>query len=212
MFGVATAAYQIEGGWNEDGKGEQIWDTWIHNNPSIVADGSTGDIASDSYHKYKEDVVCMKEVGVNYYRFSIAWARILPTGRTDKINQAGINYYLNLLKELKDNNIEAMVTLYHWDIPTALQDIGGWTNPEIVDIFAEFAQLCYELFGSYVQTWVTINEPKQICHGGYANAGYAPGIDSPGVDEYKCARNVLLAHAKAWHIYDREFRATQNGI
>ncbi|XP_018576585.1 myrosinase 1 [Anoplophora glabripennis] len=211
VFGVATASYQIEGGWNEDGKGEQIWDTWIHNNPGIVADGSTGDVASDSYHKYKEDVACMKEVGVQYYRLSISWARILPTGRIDKVNQAGVNYYLNVLKELKANGIEAMVTLYHWDLPTALQDIGGWTNPEIVEVFADFARLSYGLFGDYVQTWVTINEPKQICHGGYANAGYAPGIDSKGVGEYSCARNILLAHARGWHIYDQEFRSKQNG-
>ncbi|KAJ8923929.1 hypothetical protein NQ315_006705 [Exocentrus adspersus] len=215
LFGVATAAYQIEGGWDEDGKGEQIWDTWIHSNPKIVADGSTGDVASDSYHKYKEDVACMTEVGVHYYRFSIAWARILPNGRTNKVNKAGIDYYLNLLKELKANGIEAMVTLYHWDLPTALHNIGGWTNPEVVHLFAEYAQLCYELFGDYVKTWVTINEPKQICHGGYAydgsEPGYAPGINSAGIGEYLCARHVLLAHAKAWHIYDTEFRSTQNG-
>ncbi|KAG5873669.1 hypothetical protein JTB14_013335 [Gonioctena quinquepunctata] len=206
--GVATAAYQIEGAWNLDGKGDQIWDTYIHEKPDRVADLSTGDVASDSYHRYKEDVACMKEVGVDYYRFSIAWARILPDGTLNNINQAGIDYYVKLFEELQANGIESMVTLYHWDIPTALEKQGGWLNPKVVDWFVDYARLCYKLFGKYVKTWVTINEPKQICHGGYGGYDYAPGLESHGIGEYICARHVLLAHAKAWRVFDTEFRAT----
>ncbi|KAJ8955844.1 hypothetical protein NQ318_005389 [Aromia moschata] len=211
MFGLATAAHQIEGAWNEDGKGEQIWDTWIHEHPNVVFDGSNGDVAVDSYHKYMDDIACLKEVGVQYYRLSISWARILPNGRNSNVNKPGIDYYLNVLRALKDAGIQAMVTLYHWDLPTALQNDGGWTNPEIVDLFGDYARLCYQLFGEYVQMWNTINEPKQICHGGYGIGAYAPGILSPGVDEYKCSKYVLLAHARAWRIYNDEFRSTQNG-
>ncbi|KAG5891685.1 hypothetical protein JTB14_020102 [Gonioctena quinquepunctata] len=206
--GVATAAYQIEGAWDLDGKGEQVWDTFVHEHPERIAGRATGDVASDSYHRYKEDVACMKEVGVNYYRFSIAWSRILPNGTIDNINSAGIDYYLRLLKELESNGIEAMVTLYHWDIPTNLEKQGGWLNPKVVDWFEDYARLCYKVFGPYVKSWVTINEPKQICHNGYGNGGFAPGIASPGVGEYICARHVLLAHAKAWRVFDTEFRAS----
>lgn len=156
-------------------------------------------------------MACMKEVGVDFYRLSIAWARILPNGRTNKVNLPGVAYYTNLFKELKANGIKAMVTLYHWDVPTALQDLGGWTNPLIVDLFADYARLCYELFGEYVDTWITINEPKQICHSGYGAGGFAPDVVSPGIGEYICARNVLLAHAKAWHIYNDEFKSRYNG-
>ncbi|XP_023019417.2 cytosolic beta-glucosidase [Leptinotarsa decemlineata] len=205
--GVATAAYQIEGAWNLDGKGEQVWDTFIHDNPSRVSDHTNGDVASDSYHFYKQDVAAMKEVGVNYYRFSIAWSRILPDGTLKKINQAGIDYYVNLFEELESKGIQAMVTLHHWDIPTALEKQGGWQNPKVVDWFVDYARLCYEKFGKYVQSWVTINEPKQICHAGYGLGVFAPGVVSPGVGEYLCARHVLLAHAKAWHVFDKEFRS-----
>uniref|UniRef100_A0A0K8TUT8 beta-glucosidase n=1 Tax=Phaedon cochleariae TaxID=80249 RepID=A0A0K8TUT8_PHACE len=206
-FGVATAAYQIEGAWNTDGKGEQVWDTFIHEKPDRVSDRTTGDVASDSYHRYKDDVRCMKEVGVDYYRFSIAWSRILPNGTVDNINTEGVNYYLNVFKELEANGIESMVTLYHWDIPTDLEKQGGWLNPKVVDWFTDYARLCYTLFGKYVKVWVTINEPKQICHSGYGTGGYAPGVVSPGVGEYVCARHVLLAHAKAWRVFDKEFRS-----
>ncbi|XP_018575352.1 myrosinase 1 [Anoplophora glabripennis] len=211
-FGVANAATQIEGGWNEDGKGETIWDYWAHNYPEKIADRSTPDIACDSYHKYKEDVALVKAMGLDYYRLSIAWSRILPTGHPDKINQAGVRYYKNLFAELKEAEVEPMVTLYHWDLPQPLQDeYGGWLNETVVNLFAEYAKICFELFQDDVKMWITINEPKQVCHDGYGTGGAAPGVVSNGVGEYVCAKNILLAHAKAYHVYDDEFRAKNQG-
>ncbi|XP_056637774.1 cytosolic beta-glucosidase-like [Diorhabda sublineata] len=207
-FGVATAAYQIEGAWNLDGKGEQIWDTFFHEHPERSNDGTNGDVATDSYHLYKEDIRCMKEVGVDYYRLSIAWSRLLPDGTIDNVNKNAKNYYTSLFEELRANGIEVMVTLYHWDLPTALEKQGGWLNPQVVDWFTDYATLCYHLYGTYVKDWVTINEPKQICHVGYGDGGYAPGVRSPGVGEYTCARHILLAHAKAWRVFDTQYRPT----
>ncbi|XP_023312165.1 myrosinase 1-like [Anoplophora glabripennis] len=211
-FGVANAAPQIEGGWNEDGKTESIWDHFVHTHPEKIVDRSTLDIACDSYHKYKEDVAMVKAMGLDYYRLSIAWARILPTGYPDKVNQAGVRYYKNLFAELKAVNVEPMVTLYHWDLPQTLEDqLGGWLNETVADLFAEYARLCFELFKDDVKMWITINEPKQVCQAGYGTGYLAPGVVSNGVGEYICARNVILAHAKAYHIYDDEFRATNQG-
>ncbi|KAG5877878.1 hypothetical protein JTB14_028077 [Gonioctena quinquepunctata] len=209
-LGAANAATQIEGAWDTDGKGENIWDHFAHTRPEMIWGGSTPDVACDSYHKYKEDVSLVKQMGLDVYRLSIAWSRILPTGKLDQINELGVQYYKNLLKELKDNGIEAMVTLYHWDLPQPLQDeYGGWLNEAVVDLFADYSRLCFELFGDDVQWWVTINEPKQICNAGYGDGRFAPGIVSRGVGEYVCNKNVLLAHAKAYRIYDEQFRARQ---
>ncbi|KAJ8983484.1 hypothetical protein NQ317_014943 [Molorchus minor] len=211
-FGVANAATQIEGAWDEDGKGETIWDHYAHNFPDKISDHSTPDIAADSYHKYKEDVALVKAMGLDYYRLSIAWSRILPTGYPDEINQKGVDYYTNLLTELKENGIEPMVTLYHWDLPQPLEEeLGGWLNSQTADLFAEYADICFEKFGEYVKVWTTINEPKQVCEAGYGAGYYAPGVYSPGVGDYQCAYNVLLAHAKAYHIYDDNYRETQGG-
>ncbi|XP_018564647.1 myrosinase 1 isoform X2 [Anoplophora glabripennis] len=211
-FGVANAAPQIEGGWIEDGKTESIWDHFAHTHPEMIIDGSTPDIASDSYHKYKEDVALVKAMGLDHYRLSIAWSRILPTGYTDKVNQAGVQYYKNLFAELKAANVEPMVTLYHWDLPQVLEDqLGGWLNETVADLFAEYARLCFELFKDDVKMWITINESKQVCQVGYGMGAYAPGVVSNGIGEYICTKNVILAHAKAYHIYDEEFRATNKG-
>nr|WPM03638.1 glycoside hydrolase family 1 [Phyllotreta armoraciae] len=205
-FGVATASYQIEGAWNIDGKGPQMWDDFFHETPSRAFDGSNGDVAVDSYHLYNEDIRCMKEVGVDYYRLSLSWARILPNGTTDNINQLGVDYYTRVFEALEAKGIKTMVTIYHWDLPSALLARGGWLNPDIVDWFADYAELCYKLFGKYADSWITINEPKQICHGGYGIGAYAPGIVSNGIKDYVCAKYVLLAHAKAWRIYDERYR------
>lgn len=158
-------------------------------------------------------MAALKAVGMQTYRLSVAWARILPTGRINNINAAGVQYYKNLLKELKDNDIEPMVTLYHWDLPQVLQDqLGGWLNESITDLFADYAKVCFKLFGDDVKWWVTINEPKQVCHSGYGAGVWPPNIASYGIGEYVCAKNVLLAHAKAYRIYDKQFRAKQKGI
>ncbi|KAJ8973207.1 hypothetical protein NQ317_018956 [Molorchus minor] len=217
MFGVATAAYQVEGGWNADGKGENIWDYITHKDPTFISTGENADVACDTYNKWKEDVELLKDLGVNHYRFSISWPRVLPTGYANmllinKINEPGIAYYKNLITALKENNIEPVVTLYHWDLPQHLQELGGWPNPKIADYFADYARLAFREFGEDVKYWTTFNEPKQICQFGYGTGLFAPGISTSGVGDYLCVRTVLLAHAKAYHIYDEEFREKQNGL
>jgi beta-glucosidase/6-phospho-beta-glucosidase/beta-galactosidase len=211
-FGVATASYQIEGAWNEDGKSENIWDHICHENPTFVVNQDNGDIACDSYHKYKEDVALLKDIGVDFYRFSISWSRVIPEGVAGSpVNQLGINYYKNLVQELINNGIEPMVTMYHWDLPEALQDLGGWLNPEVIDHYAYYAKTLYEELGDSVKHWMTFNEPKQTCMGGYGDGNMAPGYNFTGLEDYQCTHILLKAHAKAYHIYDEEFRAEQQG-
>ncbi|XP_037297612.1 lactase-phlorizin hydrolase [Manduca sexta] len=211
LFGAATAAYQVEGAWDEDGKSENIWDHLTHQVPSVIWDGSNGDIADDSYHLYKRDVEMMRELGLDFYRFSLSWTRILPTSFPDKINAAGVEYYNNLINEMLKYNILPLVTLYHWDLPQKLMDMGGWTNPHIVDWYTDYARVAFETFGDRVKHWITINEPKEICYMGYGPGLAAPRINGSGYAEYLCSKNLLMAHAKAYHIYDEEFRPKQNG-
>nr|6Z1H_A Chain A, ANCESTRAL RECONSTRUCTED GLYCOSIDASE [synthetic construct]6Z1H_B Chain B, ANCESTRAL RECONSTRUCTED GLYCOSIDASE [synthetic construct]6Z1M_A Chain A, Ancestral reconstructed glycosidase [synthetic construct]6Z1M_B Chain B, Ancestral reconstructed glycosidase [synthetic construct]6Z1M_C Chain C, Ancestral reconstructed glycosidase [synthetic construct] len=205
LWGAATAAYQIEGAANEDGRGPSIWDTFSHT-PGKVHNGDNGDVACDHYHRYKEDVELMKELGLNAYRFSISWPRILPEGE-GKVNQKGLDFYNNLIDELLENGIEPFVTLYHWDLPQALQDKGGWENRETVDAFAEYARVCFERFGDRVKYWITFNEPNV-----FAVLGYLSGVHPPGMKDlkkaFRAAHNLLLAHARAVKAY-REI--SQNG-
>ncbi|CAF4869183.1 unnamed protein product [Pieris macdunnoughi] len=211
IFGASTSSYQIEGGAFDDGKGLSIWDIATHMDPSPIRDQSTGDIATDSYNLYKRDVEIMNEIGLDFYRFSVSWPRVLPGGFSNYINQAGINYYNNLINEMLKNNIVPFLTIYHWDLPQELQKLGGWANPAIVDWFTDYANVLFEHFGDRVKYWMTINEPKQICYEGYGSDKKAPMVNISGVAEYLCAKNVLLAHASAYRLYDEVYRERQNG-
>ncbi|XP_049938862.1 lactase-like protein [Schistocerca serialis cubense] len=148
LLGAATASYQIEGAWIEEGKGESIWDHMLHEHPEYGNNGDNGDVACDSYHKYAEDVQALKDLGVTkVYRFSISWPRILPNGDLDVINQPGIDYYNNIINLLLDNDIQPLVTMFHWDLPQALQYICGWPNPILADYFLEYATVLFDNFG-----------------------------------------------------------------
>ncbi|CAH1127479.1 unnamed protein product [Ceutorhynchus assimilis] len=207
LLGASSAAFQIEGGWNEDGKGPSLWDTYLHDKNA----SENGDIACDSYHKWREDIANVKSLGLDFYRFSIAWSRILPSGTLNNINQEGIDYYLNLIKALKAENIEPVVTIYHWDMPQHVHELGGFLNPQFVDYFGDYARLVFELYAPYVKYWLTINEPFMICLGGYGLGFMAPGLNLIGDGVYQCGYVLLKAHAKAYRIYDEEFREKYNG-
>ncbi|KAL0901708.1 hypothetical protein ABMA27_006894 [Loxostege sticticalis] len=211
VFGVSTAAVQIEGAWNIDGKSESIWDHLIHNNKSFVKDGSNADVAADSYHLYKRDAEMVQELGVDIYRFSISWPRILPTGLTNQINPLGIQYYSNLIDELLKRDIIPMVTIYHWDLPQKLQDIGGWTNAHIVDYYTDYANILFKNFGSRVKYWVTFNEPMQTCLEGYGGTYRAPALNRHGIAEYLCTHNLLKAHASVFHLFNETYRPVFGG-
>ncbi|KAK6184280.1 hypothetical protein SNE40_006780 [Patella caerulea] len=203
MFGAATSAAQVEGGWDVDGKGASIWDTFA--NADKVKDKSTPQIACDSYHNYKQDIVLLKQLGVKFYRFSIAWPRIMPDGITR--NDKGIEYYHNLIDELKMNQIIPMVTIYHWDLPQSLENYGGWLNSSIVDRFRNYAHLLFEEYGGKVDWWITLNEPWVFVVKGYGNGEFAPGIsDDPGRKPYIAAHNAIKAHAEAYHDYHDNYK------
>ncbi|XP_046598494.1 myrosinase 1-like isoform X1 [Neodiprion lecontei] len=219
-FGAATASYQIEGAWNVSvdtfyhfpDKGENVWDYWTHNYPGYIADGTNGDIACDSYHKYEEDVQLLKSAGLDFYRFSISWSRVLPTGFTNVISEDGLQYYKNLTAELVANGIEPIVTIYHWDHPQVIEDMGGWTNELMVDWFVDYARVLFEALGDTVKKWITINEPRSFCLLGYEDTQKAPGKVISGIGAYLCMHNVLKAHGKTYRMYDEEFRDVQQGV
>ena len=199
LFGAATSAYQIEGGWNEDGKGESIWDRHCHERPAIVRKGYNGDVAIDHYHRYEEDLDIIKELGVNAYRFSISWPRILPEG-TGQINEKGVEFYNKLIDGIISRGIEPVVTLFHWDLPAKLQEKGGWANCQIVEWFAEYAEICFKRFGDRVKYWMTMNELNV-----FTLRGYSLGVLPPGVRDYKmairAAHNAMVAHGRVTRLY-----------
>lgn len=160
-------------------KGENIWDRYCHTTKHIN-NGSTGDVSCDSYHNYGSDVEMLKELGVNFYRFSLSWSRILPTGLDNKVSSDGIAYYNRLIDLLVEKNISPVVTLYHWDLPQPLQDLGGWPNTWMVKYFTDYARVAFSAFGDRVSDWLTFNEPIDVCDGGYGSYSKAPGIQSPG--------------------------------
>lgn len=195
LWGSATASFQIEGAWNEDGKGLNIWDDFTHQ-PGRIEDNSTGDIACDHYHNYKEDVKLMAELGMKAYRFSISWARIIPEG-TGTVNQKGIDFYNNLIDELLKYNITPFVTMYHWDLPYALHIKGGWLNPEISDWFEEYTKVIADNFGDRVKNFITFNEPSVFMGCGYWQGSHAPGVKYGTRDLLLIGHNIHVAHGKA---------------
>ena len=195
LLGTASAAYQIEGAVAEDGKGPSIWDTYSHT-PGKIEDGTNGDRACDHYHRFEEDVELMKKLGVNAYRFSISWPRVLPRGK-GKINNKGLQFYSNLVDALLDAGITPFVTLYHFDLPQALQDEGGWLRRGIVDDFEAFVDAVSVELGSRVKHWVTFNEPWELAWQGYVTGEDAPGLRLGNDAALKASHNVLLAHGAA---------------
>lgn len=196
LWGAASAATQIEGAWNEDGKGESIWDTLVHNG-NHVAHGENADVTCDHYHRYREDVALMKEMGLKSYRFSVNWSRILPNG-TGEVNEKGLEFYRNLCDELIAAGIKPLATLYHWDLPTALYEQGGWESPDSSDWFMEYARVVAEGLGDRVHLWMTFNEFQMFTVLGYLAGAHAPFRF--GTDEETLIRmtgNLLLAHGKA---------------
>ncbi len=175
IWGTATSAYQIEGAWNEDGKGPSIWDTFCHQSENI-RNGDTADVACDHYHRWEEDLDLLKEYNIPHYRFSISWPRILPNG-IGEINQKGIEFYSNLIDGLLERGIEPWITMYHWDLPQSLQDKGGWTNREITEWFKQYAGVLLDAFGDRVKNWMIVNEPSVISYLGYTTGTFAPAYE-----------------------------------
>ncbi|XP_072948168.1 myrosinase 1-like [Epargyreus clarus] len=209
IFGAGTSSYQIEGGWNVTDKSESIWDVFAHT-PGKVRNDDNGDIACDSYNKWKDDVQMAADLGLHFYRFSLSWPRLLPTGFPNEISEDGKNYYNNLIDGLLEKGIQPVITIYHWELPQRLQNLGGWTNPSITDWFADYARVVYTLYADRVKTWITINEPIIMCDLSYNTGVTAPGIKDP-LASYMCGKHVMIAHAKAWRIYDKEFKPKHKG-
>jgi len=198
LWGAATAAYQIEGSSMADGAGESIWDRFVHT-PGRTANGDTGDIACDHYNRWRSDIDLMTRLNLQAYRFSVSWSRVMPAGR-GPINPAGLDFYDRLIDGLLEKGIEPLCTLYHWDLPAALDDRGGWLNPDIADWFADYGQVLFEKFDGRVKTWGTINEPWVIVDGGYLHGALAPGHRS-AYEAVIAGHNVLRAHGAAVRRY-----------
>jgi beta-glucosidase len=209
VWGAATAAYQTEGAAAEDGRGESIWDRFTAL-PGRIANGETGRVACDSYHRYAEDVRLMRELGLGAYRFSVAWPRVVPEGR-GPVNAAGLDFYDRLVDELLASGIEPFATLYHWDLPQALEDRGGWPSRDTVDAFAEYVEAVVARLGDRVSHWITQNEPWVIAWLGYGRGEHAPGRRSDR-DALAAAHHVLLSHGRAVEVIRRERPTAQVGI
>ncbi|KAK1271199.1 Beta-glucosidase 4 [Acorus gramineus] len=202
----------VEGARREGGRGDSIWDVFTETKGNVL-DGSNGDVAVDQYHRYKEDVELMHNLGFGAYRFSISWSRIFPDGLGTKINEEGVAYYNRLIDALLEKGMKPYVTLYHWDLPHHLHEsFGGWINEKIVDYFAIYAETCFAKFGDRVKHWITINEPLQTAVNGYGAGIFAPGRkERSSVEPYLAAHFQILAHAAAADIYKKKFKAKQGG-
>ncbi|XP_073015641.1 beta-glucosidase 12-like [Primulina eburnea] len=224
VFGAASSAYQIEGAASEYGKGPNIWDTFTYKYPEKIRDHSNGNVATDSYHRYKEDVNIVKDMGLDAYRFSISWARLLPSGKiSGGINEQGVDYYNNVINELINKGVVPFVTLFHWDLPQTLEDqYGGFLSPQIVNDFVDYSELCFKRYGDRVKNWITFNEPYTYVNGGYVRGEMAPGRCSSwqnlnctagdsGVEPYLVAHHQLLSHAAAVMKYKEKYQKSQKG-
>lgn len=209
QWGAATASYQIEGAYNEDDRGLSIWDVFSHQ-PGRVMNGENGDVACDHYHRYRDDVDLMARLGLQTYRFSVSWPRVQPFGY-GAVNEKGLAFYDRLVDALLEKNIQPAVTLYHWDLPQGLQDLGGWANRDIADRFAEYASLMYERLGDRVTRWITLNEPIIFTMFGYRTGGMAPGIRSMERTA-NAVHHALLAHGKAVQAFRASGRPGEIGI
>ena len=198
LWGTAASAYQIEGAWNEAGKGESIWDRFVRQ-PDRVLNGDTGDVACDHYHRMTEDVALMKAVEIPCYSFTISWTRILPEGR-GAVNLKGLDFYNRLVDTLLEAGIQPKATLYHWDFPQSLQEMGGWPNRDSADWFADYAHIVFKKLADRVHFWATHNEPWVAAFLGYGAGIHAPGI-CDATKAYQTAHHLLLAHAKAVQVY-----------
>ncbi|GLT60703.1 hypothetical protein SLA2020_334590 [Shorea laevis] len=223
IFGAGSSAYQLEGATNSDGRKPSIWDTFVRQYPEKISDHSTGDVADEFYYHYKEDIALMKEIGLDSFRFSISWPRILPGGKVSRgVNQEGVDFYNSLIDELLSNGIQPFVTLFHGDLPQTLEDeYGGFLSPDIVNDYRDYVDFCFNEFGDRVKHWVTLNEPNLFAKCGYADGTTAPGRCSdyignctPGnsaTEPYLVAHHLILSHATAVKLYRDKYKGSQNG-
>jgi 6-phospho-beta-glucosidase len=224
LFGAASASYQVEGAWNEDGNGISNWDVFSKITGKTF-EGTNGDVAVDHYHRYKEDVKLMAEMGLESYRFSISWPRIIPDG-DGEINEKGIEFYNNLIDECLKYGIVPFVTLYHWDLPQVLEECGGWTSKRTVTAFVKYAEACFNAFGDRVKHWITFNETVVFCSLGYLAGAHPPGITNDVKKYFQSTHNVFTAHARVveeykklkqygeigiTHVFSPAFSADENG-
>jgi beta-glucosidase len=209
VWGAATAAFQIEGATDADGRLPSIWDT-LCERPGAILDGSDGSVACDHYHRYESDLDLLAGLGLSAYRFSIAWPRVIPTGRGEA-NPAGIAFYDRLVDGLLERGIEPFATLYHWDLPQALEDLGGWRNRDTALRFAEYAAIAQHRLGDRVKHWTTLNEPWCSAFLGHASGEHAPGITEPA-DAVVAAHHLLLGHGLAAQALRGGRRPAQVGI
>lgn len=193
LWGTAYAAFQVEGGWNEDGKGSSIWDDFCHSG-SHVKNGDTGDVACDSYHRLEEDIAAIRAIGGQVHRFSVSWPRIQPEGR-GAVNQKGLDYYDRMVDGLLEAGVDPWMTLYHWDIPSALQKKGGWLNRSTVDAFGDYSSILADRFSDRVKCFMPVNEPQCIATLGYGNGEHAPGLKLPWTDVAQVFHNLALAQS-----------------
>ena len=209
VWGAATAAYQIEGAVDADGRGPSIWDTFAHT-PGKIVDGTAGDVAVDHYHRYADDIALLAGLGMKAYRFSIAWPRIQPAG-TGAVNQAGLDFYRRIAETCHQHGITPYATLYHWDLPQALEDAGGWLSLDTAAAFRDYAALAHDALGDVISHWITLNEPWCSSLLGYGSGVHAPG-KTVGSDAFKAAHHLLLAHGLAINSMRESRHASTLGI